>query len=331
MATITSHYARAALSGVRRQQRDIAPFLKTAGISEELFASRDSRVHAQQMTRLIQAVWSTLEDEFMGCTPARCKSGAFAMMCQLVSHCETVDAIFTQAIKFYQLITDDIQMQYRNVEGGREFVVTMADPSCDPEHFYQEFWLVIWHRFISWMIGKQIKLKAAWFSYPEPAYSDEFNYQFACPCYFEAEETRLCFSHKYASFAPVRTQRELAQFLKRSPADLMTIPGTDDSLSLNIKRLLLDDAEKLNTFPEFDELAGAVHLSPQTLRRRLKDEGTSYQRIKDAIRLDIAIEKLSVQKMAVNDVAEMLGFAEPRSFTRAFKQWTGVTPSVYRR
>ena len=48
-------------------------------------------------------------------------------------------------------------------------------------------------------------------------------------------------------------------------------------------------------------------------------------------RCDIAIEKLSVQNMSVNDVAVMLGFSEPRSFSRAFKQWSGLPPSAYRR
>ena len=111
----------------------------------------------------------------------------------------------------------------------------------------------------------------------------------------------------------------------------MTIPGDDDSLSLQIKTLLLNDVDKVVDFPDLDQLAETIHASPQTLRRKLKEEGTSYQKIKDAIRCDIAIEKICAQHMTVNDVAALLGFSEPRSFTRAFKQWTGVAPSVYRK
>ncbi len=228
-------------------------------------------------------------------------------------------------------MTEDIVMHYRQLDTGREFVVTMAQPELDPMHFYQEFWMVLWHRFASWIIGQPIKLQAAHFSYPEPPHSAEFKYQFACPCFYNANETKLCFSSQYASLSPLRTQRELAQFLKRSPADVLTMPGDDSSLTLSIKKLLLNNAETLKTFPEFDDLAITVHMSPPTLRRKLKEEGSSYQKIKDAIRCDIAIEKISIQQMAVSDVAELLGFAESRSFTRAFKQWTGVTPSAYRR
>lgn len=305
--------------------------LEAAGISQALLAAPESRVHAEQMTRLIQGIWDTLEDEFMGCTPRPCKPGAFAMMCQLVSHCDSVDALFGQGIKFYGLITDDIRMQYRHVDGGREFVVTMADPARDREHFYLEFWLVIWHRLASWMAGKKIKLQSAHFSYSRPAHIGEFRHQFACACHFDQPETKLCFSQQYAGMPLVRTQHELARFLRNSPADLMTIPGDDDSFSLRIKTLLSNDSGTVLHLPTFEQLAETMCVSPQTLRRKLKDEGTSYQKIKDALRCDIAIEKIATQNMAVGDVAAILGFAEPRSFTRAFKQWTSVSPKAYRR
>ncbi len=331
MATVTSHYAREALPGAARKGLDVDQLLVDAGISQELIDAADSRVHTEQLTRLIQSIWVLLDDEFMGYTSHRAKLGTFGMMCQLVSRCETIDALFNRGIKYYSFVTEDIVMDYREVETGREFIVTMAEPALDPVHFYQEFWIVIWHRFASWIIGQQIKLQAAYFAYPEPAHSAEFKFQFACPCFFNADKTKICFSNQYASLAPVRTQRELAQFLKRQPAGVLTIPGDDSSLTLRIKVALINDAETLNSFPEFDDLAATLHISSPTLRRKLKDEGTSYQKIKDSVRCDIAIEKISVQQMAVNDVAQLLGFAEPRSFTRAFKQWTGVTPSVYRR
>ena len=330
MATITSHYARAALQGVKRLGQDTSPLLEAAGISPELLNSPERRIHADQITRLVQAIWNSLQDEFMGFTKTPCKQGAFAMMCRLVSHTSNVDGIFSQGIEFYSLVTDNIKMQYRHVDHTREFVVSMDQPEFDKDHFFQEFWLVIWHRFISWITGQQIKIMGAYFTYPQPEHFLEFKHLFACPCYFNQRETKLVFSEHYASQPLVRTQRELALFLKHSPADLMTIPGSDDSITLLIKNQLLESMETLMGFPEFDNLAKKMNLSAQTLRRRLKKEGTSYQKIKDSIRCDLAIEQLSIHKSAVNDVAELLGYKEPRSFTRAFKQWTGINPAKYR-
>ena len=329
MATITSHYARAALGGVRQQGKSVEPLLAQAGISAELLVAPAGRVYAEQMTRLIQGIWQALEDEFMGFTPHRCKPGSFAMMCQLVSRCETVDALFEQGIKFYGLITDDLHMQYRQLASSREFVVAMDQPELDSEHFLLEFWLVIWHRFCSWIVGKRINLLSVHFAYPEPTHSAEFTHQFSCPCYFNAEETRICFSDKFASLKPCCTPGELATFLKNSPADLLTIPGDDDSLVFKIKTALLRDMDGDNAFPEAKVVAESLFMSESTLRRKLKLEATSYQKVKDAVRCDLAIEKLYKQEMPVEAVAVLLGFSESRSFCRAFKHWTGVTPHAY--
>jgi len=330
MATITSHYPRAALGGLLSKGLGPEQLLRRAGISDELLNTEGTRVHVDQMTRVVQAVWRELDDEFMGFTSRRCKPGSFAMMSQLVSRCDTVDAFYQQGTKFYQLMSDDIEMQYRQLPDSRELVISMAQPELDPEHFMQEFWLVIWHRFCSWIIGQRIALKSIHFTYAEPAQSAEFKHQFSCPCYFNAEETKFCFSDSYAQLKPNRTQRELAQFLKHAPADMLTIPGDDNSFGSKVKRQLLDELERNSRLSDQVELAAKFNLSESTFRRQLKAEGSSYQKIKTTIRCDLAIEKLHVQDMAVDDVAALLGFSEPRSFCRAFKQWTGVTPSAYR-
>ena len=316
--------------GYKNKGYEIDELLRQSNISKTLLCSANNRIHSDQMTRLIQAIWNQLEDEFMGFTESTCKPGSFAMMSELVSYCDTTDAVFLKGTRFYELMTDDINMEYRLLDKHREFVVSMKHPELDSDHFFLEFWLVIWHRFVSWIIGTKIHLQSAHFTYPEPAYSDEFKHQFACPCYFSEAETKICFSKKYGCLPPVRTQRELANFLKNSPADLMVIPGEDDSISFQIKRLLQTDVDSLKQFPKLEDIAESLHISPQTIRRKLKEEGSSYQKIKDSTRCDIAIEKLKIQNLSVDHVAVMLGFSEPRSFTRAFKQWTGVTPSQYR-
>ena len=84
-------------------------------------------------------------------------------------------------------------------------------------------------------------------------------------------------------------------------------------------------------FPRIAELAGQLHMTQQTLHRRLKAEGSSYQRVKDSIRRDDALMLLTKEKRSVFEVAEALGFSDTRSFSRAFKQWTGMTPREYRR
>ena len=79
-----------------------------------------------------------------------------------------------------------------------------------------------------------------------------------------------------------------------------------------------------------DAIAQQLHVTTRTLRRKLNDEGTSFQALKDNVRRDTAIHLLSQPNIPISDISRQLGFSEPAVFTRAFKLWTGVSPKIYR-
>jgi AraC-like DNA-binding protein len=100
------------------------------------------------------------------------------------------------------------------------------------------------------------------------------------------------------------------------------------SLTERIRRLLRRSlAQEL---PSLEAVGQALSMTPQTLRRRLRDEGQGYQAIKDDLRRDVAIEYLNQPELTLLDIANRLGFSEASTFHRAFKGWTGVSPGAYR-
>ncbi|PXC00870.1 helix-turn-helix transcriptional regulator, partial [Pseudomonas aeruginosa] len=119
----------------------------------------------------------------------------------------------------------------------------------------------------------------------------------------------------------------LKQFLQHSPADLLARPDGGDSLTSQIRRLLGRDCRR---WPDLDQVARQLHMSSQTLRRHLREEGGSFQQLKDHLRRDLAIYHLGRDELSIQDIAEQLGFSEPSAFHRAFKKWTGLTPGAYR-
>ncbi len=72
-------------------------------------------------------------------------------------------------------------------------------------------------------------------------------------------------------------------------------------------------------------------MSPRTLQRRLREQGVVFNDVLDAMRLRAAKSYLARGDVAGAEVAYLLGFAEPSSFNRAFKRWSGQTPTEYRR
>ncbi|MDF1780196.1 MAG: AraC family transcriptional regulator [Alcanivoracaceae bacterium] len=83
--------------------------------------------------------------------------------------------------------------------------------------------------------------------------------------------------------------------------------------------------------PEMENVANEMCLTVRTLRRRLRDEGTSFIELRDEARCALAREWLRGSKLSVGQIGERLGYAEATSFINAFKRWTGETPHVFRR
>ena len=75
-----------------------------------------------------------------------------------------------------------------------------------------------------------------------------------------------------------------------------------------------------------DRIARELGFSRQTLYRRLKEEGTTFERVLDALRRRLALLYIDREGLGVKQTAYRLGFSEPASFSRAFKRWTGRSP-----
>jgi len=78
-------------------------------------------------------------------------------------------------------------------------------------------------------------------------------------------------------------------------------------------------------------VAHQLAMSQRTLQRKLREHDTSHQQLLDDLRKNLARTYLDEPSMSIGEVAYLLGFSESSAFHRAFKRWTGQTPSEYRR
>ena len=72
-------------------------------------------------------------------------------------------------------------------------------------------------------------------------------------------------------------------------------------------------------------------MSTRTLRRRLQGEGTTDQRLLDALRDELAVSQLRRQGLGIGEIAFLLGFSDASAFHKAFRRWTGRSPGAFRR
>ncbi|MFJ9619523.1 AraC family transcriptional regulator [Streptomyces noursei] len=332
--TIAVHHVRAALGGARRLGIDTAPLLQGAGIPPLLLADDRAQVTAEQFTRLIRALHQATDDEFLGLGPVPSRRGTFAMMCHACLGCPDLGSALDRATRFYRLFPGgpDLAVALRPDDGPAVLTVRSALHRHDEAAFLAACLLLIWHRLAGWLIGRRIPLHWAQFAHPAPAHADEYPALFGCPVHFGAPYTAAGWDAHWLTAPVVRDQPALAALLRRAPADLLGRRDYGTTVAEQVRRSL---AQALRSpaptrLPEAGEIAARLAVSPATLRRRLRAEGTSYQRLKDTVRRDAALTALTAGREPIAALAARIGFSEDTAFHRAFRRWTGTTPGAYR-
>ncbi|MEW5009970.1 MAG: AraC family transcriptional regulator ligand-binding domain-containing protein [Cycloclasticus sp.] len=330
MLTIPSHFVRAIVQGADRHGINSAELLQEQAISSKILQEEDGLVHGSQFVSLLQRIWETSQDEYIGMTDSRCIPGHFALMVRYVCQFHSVEALLNEMVRYFNTTREDVSLSVSSDQQTVALHVKLKNPELDIEHYLVKFMMTTLHRFICWITGQRIILDQVSFDYPQPAQHSTYPLLFPCSLSFEQSSNAFYFSTQYLALPLVRGWPEIKEFLKNSPADILLIPGSDNRYSTRIKGQLLEQQRAGRGIPDFNAVASELCISTPTLRRKLQAEHTSFQVIKDTIRRDLAIDKLVRERLPIASIGEQLGFIEPASFTRAFKQWTGVSPGEYR-
>jgi AraC-like DNA-binding protein len=98
-----------------------------------------------------------------------------------------------------------------------------------------------------------------------------------------------------------------------------------------IERVRLAIQQKLTgRRPNVEDISDALHISSRTLQRRLQDEGSSFQKVLEEARHQLARHYLNNSVLELNEAAYLLGYVDSNSFVRAFRTWEGIPPARWR-
>ena len=120
----------------------------------------------------------------------------------------------------------------------------------------------------------------------------------------------------------------LSAILDRYAAALLAKLPKPENFTESVTQLIAEELHKSE--PGIEAIASRLGYAPRTLQRKLKEVGTSYQELLDKTRSQFAAQYLQEKHIAISEIAGLLGFSEASAFHRAFKRWTGMTPSEFR-
>ncbi|WP_372095215.1 AraC family transcriptional regulator ligand-binding domain-containing protein [Tistrella mobilis] len=331
--TISAHLVAEALEGAHRLRLDTGPVLRSAGIDPVGLTRPGARVDAETYARLWRGLTRLLDDEFFAMNRRRMKRGSFGFMCATAREAPDLGAALRIMTRFMMLVFDDIDLRLLRHGTHAQLVMRGRRPTggapLPPPRAFADFtiWLML-HGAACWLVGRRIPIRWIDVRARVPAYTDDYRRLFCNDLRFGQPDSRLVFDAELLDLPIDRSRRSLTRFLKQAPGNILVRYRNADAWLVRVRHHLRglhpDD------WPDIDSLATAFGISTATLHRRLAAEGQSYRAIKDALRLDIAIDVLRDPTASVADAAAAAGFADPSSFHRAFRKWTGQSPGRYR-
>ncbi len=168
------------------------------------------------------------------------------------------------------------------------------------------------------------------FQHSKPKSIIEHQRIFRSQVHFDRPTNELIFDGVLLALEMMKADPGLCLILDRHAQELLSRRPRADGL-INQVRQLLGEALNTGDEPRIENISRKLGISVRTLQRKLKEEGKSHQDLLDEMRSELSRRYLQEPKLAICEVAYLLGFSEPSAFHRAFRRWTGITPKEFRR
>jgi AraC-like DNA-binding protein len=307
---------------------DIEAMMRDAGVSSILLSAGRARVTEDQAARLFQQLWRVTDDELLDLGLAPVPRGTFLLMCYGLLGAADLEAAIQRFIKFDRAIPGfpPVTLSSWGHEARLSFDISGV---ARPVDLVIDALLTAAHRFMSWAIGKRLLLRHVEVPYPHDVDVDDYDVIFGAPVVFSASEPTLVFAADILAAPIVRDEASLVTFLGEAPRWVVTFRSYATSVASQVRRRL--ESGLAGEWPTIDGIAAELAMSPQTLRRKLREERTSARDIKEEVLRDAAIASLVRGDETVAALSHRLGFSEPSAFSRAFRRWTGTPPSSYQK
>jgi len=235
----------------------------------------------------------------------------------------TLDAALRIAERYWHVVNGSLEAAYVETPAARGFALEVPPAIATLARHHLDVTIAGVVTIARDLLGRPVTPTRVAFSYAAPRVSEPYATFFRIAPVFDAPRTEVLFSVHDASARNVRPDPAVGEVMRRF-LEQMPSPGTDGSIRARVRREIV---EALPETPSVEEVARTLGMSERTLQRRLVEAGTSWAQLLDELRSDLAARHLEDTRMSIGEIAFVLGFRSQGSFTRAFKRWTGRTPS----
>lgn len=328
-ATIVPSLARALLALVVERGHSPHRLCRGLGFAYADLYRADLLLSYQQTRLLILRAQDQLEEPAVGlATGARQTLLSWGLPGLAMQTCTTLGEAIAYGIGHQNDVGAMVDVAFE--VDGREMGIVVTDRVFDSriEKFLVEeaFGSVL--SVMRQLVGRELAPLRADFAFRKHGPVEPYTRFLRCPVRFAAQRNRLSFDSRWLSARLPGHDPFTSAHVREQLNQLLPVPSGRHQLVESLLRRFRADIGKR---PRQAALADLANVSERTLRRQLRGQGVSYQRMRDEALHEKARDLLLHTSLTIVDVALAVGYADVRAFRRAFKRWTGKLPAAFRK
>jgi AraC-like DNA-binding protein len=322
-------FIHALIEGVRPAGVSRDDLLRAAGIERARVDDVDGRLGGDEIERAQLAALDLTGDEALGLhVGERVSTISFDVVAELASHAPTLREAFHAFARFHPIVTDgpDAALDEKHETATIAYRFPGTSPRCD--RLRTEFAIVGLFRLVLHFAPRREQIRAVYFEHGSPPYQHEYVRIFGGIARFDQPLTGIEFDRDLLDLPQLPRHGELYAVLESLAERKLSRLTREGGHAERLREYLVTSA--LGDRPQMDRVARSLGISVRSLRRRLDEEGVSYTTLLNEARATYAKRMLDDSRRSIYETAYAMGFSDPSAFHRAFKRWTGMTPTQYR-
>lgn len=327
--------AGSAISGLVRYAgargvRDAGAIAEDHGLSLSTLDRADARAPQQAYNALFEALAARAADPDFGLHFAEALDlDAFDVVGHLAAKSATLGEALDRVARYSRIVHDGGRFEIDS-NGARALVF----PGCrglihQVPRQVAEFSAASVITLARVATGAPIVPVAVELRHPRPSRITEHRRVLQVEPSFGAAENVIVLDRAALDLKIVSQERAVAAYLDAYARDALTrLPPEEEDLASKVQRLVVTELARGDT--SATRIGKLLGMHPRTMQRRLAELDTSLAALVDEARASLARRYLADDRLAVGEIAFLLGFSDPSNFHRAFRRWTGVTPAAFR-
>ena len=304
---------------------DYSEFLAEIGLTQEYLSDPDNRVSFEDASKIWHKAQELIEDPCAGLNavniwhPSTLGALGYAM---LVS--TTLRTSLQRVVRYQQTVAETSDITLTETDKGMRLRQNAEFHQSGEFPMLVDAGLSTWLHICRFNYGDVLDPVEVNLKRPKPDCAGRYLALFRCPVNFSATENSITLPLDTMDKPLPSGNRHLAQMNDRVLQSYLK-KQRQGQLTTQVRELIISHLPSGEVSK--DEVASTLNLSSRTLQRKLQDEDTSFADILNETRHELAIRYIHDDSLPLIEVSYLLGFSDSAAFSRAFKRWTGKTPS----